>query len=195
VQAISITKAWMTVGMVPFLLTGGCVTKPPQQPNDTDLKAAYCVQGLTDTVRDMEALQGSDPKDSSDPLRTTVSSPNEPESLRQAKAKWEASWQKNQVLLEATRASVDRLNLYLKPRTSALNPRGLLAARQAAKEDSARLAAAISKCSNECFKTAPDNPLPCLDHNEECAAQAMPDLPSIEKRMRACNNPADWLPF
>ena len=158
------------------------------QPTETDLHAAYCTEALRATIAESESILSS----LSGPEYSTVPGPNDPPALRESKAKSAAANQASKAQLESEKAMLRKLDLYLKPRIFDLNPMGLVAAKRAAQEDATRIGAAISGCQSACPMTFGNNDdTKCYS---ACATRAMPDLPTIQKKLRSCLN-LEWLPF
>jgi hypothetical protein len=158
------------------------------QPTETDLHAAYCTQALQTVVTEGESMLSS----FSGPEYSTVPGPNDPPALRESKAKSAASTRASKAELESQKAMLRRLDLYLKPRIFDLNPMGLVAAKRAAQEDWHRIGSATASCQNECPLTLESDAITkCYT---ECSTRAMPDLPTIQKKLMSCLT-LEWLPF
>jgi hypothetical protein len=173
-----------------LLLAGGSMAQAPMsgQPTVTDLHAAYCTQVLK------YIIEGSESSVTlfSGPEYSTVPGPNDPPELRASKARAEASKREMKASLESQKAMLRKLDLYLKPRLFDLDPIPLVAAKRAAQEDWDRIGSTTSACQNECpISLEADAATKC---NNECATRAMPDLPTIQKKMKSCVN-LEWLPF
>jgi hypothetical protein len=175
-----------------LLLSQHGVAQQPQsaQPTETDLHAAYCTQVLKYLVEQLESsvtlFSGSE--------YSTVPGPNDPPELRASKAKAESAMREMRASLASEKAMARRLDLYLTPRLFNLDVVGIVAARRAAQEDWERIGSATSGCEKECplipdRKT--DDPTKC---NNECTLRAMPDLPTIQRKVKSCAS-LEWLPF
>jgi hypothetical protein len=157
-------------------------------PTETDLHAAYCTQVLKIII------EGSEASDTlySRPEYSTVPGPNDPPELRASKAAAEASRMEMKALLDSQKAMLRKLDLYLKPRLLSLDPIPLVAAQRAAQEDWDRFGSATSACQNDCpMSLGADAAIKC---NKGCAARAIPDLPTLQKKTMSCVN-LEWLPF
>jgi hypothetical protein len=95
--------------------------------------------------------------------------------------------------LNASRATLRRLALYLAPRVLNLNldPTGLMGAQAAAIEDVSRFESAAASCLPECPITDTPKSTVCMN---ECVARKMPDVDVIKKKVQACRD-LSWLPF
>jgi hypothetical protein len=158
------------------------------QPTETDLHAAYCTQALKYTIEWSQSSMTL----LSRPEYSTVPGPNDPPELRASKAKAEASMREMRANLESQKAMLRKLDLYLKPRIFNLDPIPLVAAKRAAQEDWDRIGSATSACQNECPMSLQADAL--TKCNNECASRMMPDLPTLQKKVKSCLN-LEWLPF
>jgi len=166
-----------TILVALLLACVGVVNAQTMPPNETDLHASYCIEvnnfyvGYSQTA--LSTLNNGPPSAAKDDaLKTILSAAN------------------------AINANLRKLQLYLVPRLSHIDPLGLMGASGAAKEDLARLQSANSACQDKCAKAAYtsegiDAYMKCV---AECTALAMPDLASIQKKLKSCSE-LDWLPF
>jgi hypothetical protein len=161
-----------------------------ERPNATDLHAAYCTEILQTTIADSQSLVAS----FSRPEYSTVPGPNDPPYLLESKAKSEASRREAFAEIESEKATLRRIDLYLKPRVFNLDPLPLVAAKRAAQEDMARIDSAVKSCSNECPFLPDSHPDDSTKCTNACALKAMPDLPEIQKKTMSCSK-VEWLPF
>ena len=160
------------------------------RPTETDLHAAYCTEVLKFLI---EGSQSSVTLYSG-PEYNTVPGPNDPPELQASKAKGEAAMREMKARLESQKAILRKIDLYLKPRIFDLDPIPIVAAKRAAQEDRDRLGSATSGCQYAC-PLLPDSKADDLTKcNDECAARSMPDLPTIQKKIKSCLS-IEWLPF
>jgi hypothetical protein len=172
-----------------LLLTGSGIAQVPEPlpPTETDLHTAYCREVINAEIGTLEDGIAKFPND-----EYTAPSADDSDEVRAAKARLAENKRTVRAGLETEKAILRKLDLYLVPRIVRLDPYGILGAQSAAKDDMARVTSAPSNCRNECPASLESNALiRCVT---ECATRAMPDLASIQKKLRACQNP-DWLPF
>jgi hypothetical protein len=163
--------------VLPLLLACvGVVNAQTTPPNEADLHASYCIevnnsyvgysQAALSTVNNEPPSAAKD-----DALKTILSAAN------------------------AINANLRKLQLYLVPRLSHIDPLSLMGASGAAKDDLARIQAANSACQGKCPKAytseGVDAYMKCV---AECTALAIPDFASIQKKLKSCSE-LDWLPF
>jgi hypothetical protein len=165
-----------TILLTLLLACGTVVNAQTMPPNETDLHASYCIEVNNSYV------------DYSQTALSTLN--NEPPSAvkdEALKASLAAS--------NAINANLRKLQLYLVPRLSYIDPLGLLGASGAAKDDLARIRSATSMCEDKCptpnTSEGIDAYTKCVS---ECAARTIPDLASIQKKLKSCSE-LDWLPF
>jgi hypothetical protein len=161
-----------------------------ERPNATDLHAAYCTEILQTTIAESASLVAT----YSRPEYSTVPGPNDPPYLLASKARSEASRREAFAEIESEKATLRRIDLYLKPRVFNLDPLPLIAAKRAAQEDMARIDSAVKSCSNECPFLPDSNPDDSTKCTNACTLKAMPDLPQIQKKSMSCSK-VEWLPF
>jgi hypothetical protein len=188
-RRIGETKAQFAAATVLMVsLAASAVAQAPalMQPTETDLHAAYCIQTLSYGIEAAESVLASVPNTS------TVSDAADSEEVRTAKANLESTNRTIRANLDSHRAMARKLNLFLQPRAFNLDPLGLLSAQQSAKDDWARVKSATSGCQSQCPTSLETSAL--AKCNTECVTRAIPDLPTIQKKVKSCYE-LEWLPF
>jgi hypothetical protein len=159
-----------------FLLSlTGAVAASAQMtpPNDTDLHASYCQAVISDfDIKYQEQAISQ---------MQSGGTPEQP-----AAQKIVTGLRSH---LDASRAALRRITLYLLPRLSILDPTGLMSARAAATDDIRRIESVVTSCSPECAD--PSKGDICM---KECGTKRMPDLAMIQKKFDGCRD-LSWLPF
>jgi hypothetical protein len=150
------------------VLVWSSLARAAELPSQVDLRAAYCVAILQDSYSaSLVASMGlTDPKDKERPQ------------------KW----------LTDTQANLRRLQLYLLPRLSYLDPSGLLAATTSGKEDVARLKAHQRRCQTTFCDTGVSPNDPFFQHMCVLGCQVDESRNPTLARIRVCES-LNWLPF
>jgi hypothetical protein len=148
------------------VLVWSSLARAAELPSQVDLRAAYCVAILQDSYSaSLVASMGlTDPKDKERPQKR----------------------------LTDTQANLRRLQLYLLPRLSYLDPSGLLAATTSGKEDVARLKAHQQRCQTFCVPGSSNDPFfqgMCM-----LGCQVAESREPTLARIRVCES-LNWLPF
>lgn len=152
-------------------------------PIATDMHAAYCTEVIHNNIRATEEFL-------SRPNNSEVSDVADTESSRAAKAKVNASTVKLKADLDFQKSMFQRLNLYLLPRLTDRNLIGIVGAQSTAKNDIARISANSSACTYCAQQQDTEGTMKCIN---ECATRLVPDFPSIQKKLKSCQN-LEWLP-
>lgn len=146
-----------------FLL--GCGTafaQALQLPNETDLRAAYCIPVLQHMISTTDAINASE--------------------LGEFKDK----------MLRDRRNDLHRVQSYLVPRITRLDPDGLMLAGNRGKIDAKEADATdLDRCSKECDAKVPNSPP--YEAMANCLSACYKAIPVL-KRMSVCYD-ITWLPF
>jgi clan AA aspartic protease (TIGR02281 family) len=148
---------------------------------DTDLHAAYCTEFIRNVIREGER-----------PLTLDVSGLPDTEAT-QLKAKFDAATRAIKASTAALQVIMGKLDRYLWLRVSDSNLIGIVAAKNEAASDWARVMASTSNC-NECIASTDTDTSTIVKCVNECATRRMPDLPSVQQKQASCQN-LKWLPF
>jgi hypothetical protein len=169
------TRAFMVLAA---LLLNSAVSAGAQEipPNDTDLHASYCMEinrALAEITRPLvpSTADGAGSNAGTDVLSETT-----------------------KAILSGINARFNKLRLYLLPRLMYIDPAGIVAAQTAAKADWARVQSVTDRCINECPLPKSSDLSPYTKCNSECSTRLMPDLASVQTKLKSCSN-LDWLPF
>lgn len=119
--AAIISSSLVVVLWIPVTTSANAQSR--QLPNQIDLKTAYCIAAIQNTITLIETRYPGDNR----PL---------PESTRRS--------------LDKTYRNLHRLRLYLVPRIMQLDPLGLLAAQKAGQEDAVRAVDDMFRCIETC---------------------------------------------
>jgi hypothetical protein len=189
----AITKGRFAAAAILMLsVTVSATAQAPQseQPTETDLHAAYCTVVLQYVVSTSEALvHFSGPE-----YDSTAPDPNDSPEWRAVREKADSSLRIAKATLESQKEMLRKIDLYLKPRVSGLNPIPLQIAKRSAQDEWNRMGFAVVGCQNEC-RVLPDSKSDDLTKcNYECAARAMPDATKIQEKIKSCQS-LEWLPF
>ena len=136
-------------------------------PSAVDLRAAYCIPILQESLS--EAL-----------------------SLKRNAETYALSGPQKEVVektLSETATNLRRLQLYLLPRLSYLDPYGIEAAQQSGNEDYARHQENAKACDTKCYNIVTNNPY----EHFSCVLQCNSDSP-LRARTSVCAD-LSWLPF
>jgi hypothetical protein len=144
---------------------------PKTPPTEMDLHASYCSEVIEklDIPYYEKALAalGRPPNPANDEVAASIQS-----------------------YLNASKAALQKLTLYLAPRVlNDIDPVGLAVAQVSADEDINRIQAAISSCSPQCTEPSPSTE--CMN---ECGARKVPDIAVIQNKFKACRD-LGWFPF
>ena len=162
---------WPFIG-VALAIVGPCWSQQVRVPTDVELHATYCLvvvqlqrQDLAPTIQDTERLLLAAPQTTRHNVADTL------ENLRS--------------LDRMFQSNMSRLQAYLVPRTSQLEPNALLAAHARGRADLERLNASdiLTTCFKKCNASV----------TSTCAAACMAEDP-LYRRVATCGN-LDFLPF
>jgi clan AA aspartic protease (TIGR02281 family) len=172
----------------PEVRSGTGIARAPisSPPIDTDLHAAYCTEVIRNIIREGDTLNSQSDN-------SAVSSLPDTEATRTLKANLEASTRRAKADIAALHVILGKLNRYLRLRVTESDPIGIVAAKNEAKSDWARMMAAGSDC-NECFASPDSDTSTIAKCINECSTRTMPDLPSVQQKLGSCQN-LEWLPF
>lgn len=148
---------------------------PKTPPTETDLHASYCAEVIykLDIPYYEKAL-------------AAIGQPD-PATPNPARDETAASIQS---YLNASKAALRKLTMYLAPRVlNNVDPIGLGVAQASADDDIRRTEAAGSSCLPEC--TEPSKAAACMN---ECGVRKLPDLVVIQNKFKACRD-LSWFPF
>lgn len=151
-----------------------------QPPTDADLRTAYCIEvtqeaikTLDDSIRHVEA-----------DIERAKNTPTAPHGKELAAVEQDLKSGLQKSLAESD-SLLNRLQLYLLPRISYLDPTGLMGAQARARSDLQQLSTESAPCLKKCMAGHRDNV-------EQCAL-ACP-VTDVQARVRTCLRPT-WLPF
>lgn len=157
----------MHVGAVILLFLFASSGAERALPSEIDLRAAYCIPVVQNSIKVTKSFIDADAEQSST---------------------------KSSKILEDTLAEhteyLRRLQLYLLPRISHLEPLGLETAMQRAKEDLAKSEQHGKSCQTKCKASAKQSFSKEIDCIQKCA-QAHPLWP----RLSVCSDHLRWLPY
>lgn len=167
--------------LVSLLISASSVIAQSPLPTNTELRAAYCITVLQHEIGTLTSSVGQAQQIISE-IQTlpTDLQPQVRETMQSLINDYPAR-------IAERENTLNRLQLYLIPRTKYLDANAILAATSRAKSDLQDLRALSSKCLPKCNRQQRD---PAV--NEACLRNCMSG--ELEERIAACRTPS-WLPF
>ena len=164
----------LTVSLVAMMALGATylvLETPKPKPSDNDLRTAYCIPLVKERIAQVQqTLSHLAPE--------TAQTPELKQSLTTAAERLRVSLARDQ-------ANLSRLQAYLQPKITTLDPVAIAGATHRAKEDWRTIVAAVDRCEDKC------GPMSGKEH--ALCFSSCPDA-ALNARVKSCSDP-NWLPF
>ena len=179
------SKLWLHLVLLAFS-TGSWAQSP--LPTDTELRATYCIRALQEDIKGLHEMR----RLTADSIANTGTLPAEMQkdtlaTLRQLQADLPQTISERESML-------NRLQLYVLPRTKYPDKTALIAAMRRAELDKQEWSNLTSKCTKQCARLGQDQRAPTEATIAACFRECTSASSALHARITACHN-LTWLPF